>query len=171
MLTKTSIELFHSQYKFKQVGLVHVLSDAKAVYVVCFEGELETVLKKIRKTFLVSLVNKENVLNKKAKIQLAEYFAGNRKKFDLSFKLVGTDFQKSVWNVLMKIPYGKTITYKDIGQQLKLTKGFQAIGQANKSNPVCVMIPCHRVISSTGQISGYIGGTGLKSYLLSLEKG
>ena len=99
-----------------------------------------------------------------------EYFDQKRSEFDLPIKLVGTDFQKKVWLRLLQIPFGQTCTYKEIGLDLNIKNGFQAIGQANRNNPICLVVPCHRVVAASGQLSGYIGGTGLKSYLLRLEK-
>lgn len=168
---KPQLKLYRSYCDFKAVGQISILTDSKAVHGICFEGEELHVLKRLKKYFDVSINEDTSALNKTVKNQLQEYFSGNRQKFKFKIDACGTEFQKSVWNLLMEIPYGKTISYKDLAEKLKMSHGFQAIGQASRSNPVCLAIPCHRVIARTGQMSGYIGGTGLKSYLLSLEKG
>lgn len=101
--------------------------------------------------------------------QLKEYFDGGRKSFDIPFHLEGTPFQMKVWNELSKIPFGKTVAYKDIAQKIHNAKAVRAVGSANGKNPVCIMIPCHRVITSGGSIGGYAGGIAVKRHLLALE--
>lgn len=101
--------------------------------------------------------------------QLNEYFAGKRKTFDLPLDPQGTDFQKKVWEVLKTIPFGQTVSYKDIAIIIDRPKGSQAVGQANGKNPISVVIPCHRVIGKNGSLTGYAGGLDRKSKLLALE--
>ncbi len=108
------------------------------------------------------------VLNKAVK-QLEEYFSGKRKKFDLPLDLKGTEFQKKVWRQLLKIKYGETLAYKDIANQIKNQKAVRAVGSANGKNPVCIIIPCHRVIAADGSAGGYSGGLQIKLKLLALE--
>lgn len=101
--------------------------------------------------------------------QLDEYFAGTRKDFDLPIKQEGSDFQQSVWQQLLKIPYGTTISY---GQQSKLMNnplGIRAIASANGKNNLWVVVPCHRVIGSDGSLTGYAGGLWRKKWLLAHE--
>jgi methylated-DNA-[protein]-cysteine S-methyltransferase len=105
-----------------------------------------------------------------AERQLKEYFAGRRKAFDLPFDLAGTDFQKSVWKQLQKIPYGKTASYSEVAEGVGSPKAVRAVGSANGKNPVCILIPCHRVVRLSGEIGGYAGGIGNKAYLLELEQ-
>ena len=102
--------------------------------------------------------------------QLYEYFVGDRKEFVLEFRLEGTSFQKKVWNQLMKIPYGKTISYKDIAVAIKNEKACRAVGSANGRNNIAVIIPCHRVIASDGTLGGYGGGLWKKEWLLDHER-
>lgn len=113
---------------------------------------------------------KETQLIKKAYNQLEEYFAGKRKKFDLPLEFAGTEFQVKVWNALLTIPYGKTRSYKQIAEQIKCPKGARAVGMANNKNEIMIVVPCHRVIGSTGKLVGYAGGLGVKEALLKLEK-
>ncbi len=101
--------------------------------------------------------------------QLTEYFAGTRKSFNVPFDLEGTPFQIKVWNALSKIPYGQTAAYQDIARNINNSKAVRAVGSANGKNPLCIMIPCHRVITSAGTIGGYAGGINVKRQLLALE--
>lgn len=102
--------------------------------------------------------------------QLNEYFEGNRKVFSLNLNLQGTDFQKSVWNALLNIPYGNTASYSDIAKAVNSPKAVRAVGGANHRNPVSIIVPCHRVIGSNGSLTGYGGELWRKEFLLNLEK-
>ena len=101
--------------------------------------------------------------------QLKEYFSGERKQFDLPLEIEGTEFQKRVWNELLKIPYGRTISYKELAVRLGDEKVIRAAASANGANPLPVVIPCHRVIGSDGSLIGYGGGLEIKEKLLVLE--
>jgi len=101
--------------------------------------------------------------------QFTEYFKGQRKKFDLPLEIVGTEFQKRVWKELEKIPYGETITYKELSIRLGDEKVIRAAASANGANPLSIIIPCHRVIGSDGSLIGYGGGLDVKEKLLQLE--
>lgn len=105
-----------------------------------------------------------------AKQQLNEYFSGTRKYFDLPLCPKGTKFQKKTWKALLTIPYGTTISYKDLAKVIGNEKASRAVGGANNKNPIMIMIPCHRVIGSTGKLVGYAGGIKMKEYLLNLEQ-
>jgi len=102
--------------------------------------------------------------------QLKLYFLGVLTIFDLPVYLKGTDFQKSVWGKLMEIPYGSTTSYGEIAAKLGLKNGARAVGLANGSNPVSIIIPCHRVIGHSGKLTGYNGGLWRKQWLLKLEQ-
>ena len=101
--------------------------------------------------------------------QLKEYFAGKRQTFDLDFDFHGTDFQKSVWNILLKIPYGETISYQKQAQMLNNEKAIRAVAAANGANNLAIVVPCHRVIGKNGKLTGYAGGIEKKQFLLELE--
>jgi O-6-methylguanine DNA methyltransferase len=101
--------------------------------------------------------------------QLCEYFKGERKVFNLPVEIEGTDFQKRVWRELEKIPYGKTISYKELALRLGDEKVIRAAAGANGANPLSIIIPCHRVIGSDGSLIGYGGGLEIKAKLLELE--
>jgi methylated-DNA-[protein]-cysteine S-methyltransferase len=104
-----------------------------------------------------------------AVVQLQEYFAGERTKFDLLLELSGTPFQRQVWLALAEIPYGKTVSYAELAAMVGRPRAFRAVGQANGSNPVPIVLPCHRVVASGGGIGGYGGGLDMKRQLLALE--
>jgi methylated-DNA-[protein]-cysteine S-methyltransferase len=107
---------------------------------------------------------------RKAEKQLEAYFSGNLKSFDLKLAAKGTDFQKAVWKALCEIPYGETLTYKDIAESIGKPKAYRAVGHANNLNPIAIIVPCHRVIGSTGKLVGYASGLDIKEFLLKLEK-
>lgn len=113
---------------------------------------------------------KETELIKKAYTQLMEYFEGIRRKFDLPLVVHGTEFQKKVWEELMKIQYGKTCSYLDIAKAIHCPKGARAVGMANNKNNIIIVIPCHRVIGTNGKLVGYGEGLDVKKYLLELER-
>jgi methylated-DNA-[protein]-cysteine S-methyltransferase len=101
--------------------------------------------------------------------QLAEYFAGRRKGFDLRLDFAGTEFQKKVWRALLTIPFGETRSYAQIAKQIGHPKAVRAVGAANGRNPISIVAPCHRVIGSSGALTGFAGGLGVKAQLLRLE--
>ena len=101
--------------------------------------------------------------------QLTEYFAGKRRVFDLRLAPRGSSFEQRVWKRLCDIPYGSTTSYGAIASELQLVNGARAVGRANGSNPIPIIIPCHRVIGSDGRLTGYGGGLPLKRALLELE--
>ena len=101
--------------------------------------------------------------------QLAEYFDGRRRVFDLPLNPFGTDFQRRVWAEIIDIPYGQTITYGEIAEAVGRPGASRAVGQASNRNPIAIIIPCHRVIGRDGGLTGYGGGLEAKDYLLRLE--
>ena len=101
--------------------------------------------------------------------QLDEYFAGTRKGFDLPLDLQGTLFQRQVWEMLRTIPYGETRTYGDIAARIGNPRASRAVGMANHSNPVMIIVPCHRVVGKGGGLTGYAGGLPMKQFLLERE--
>lgn len=105
----------------------------------------------------------------KAERQLREYFAGRRQSFDLELDFVGTPFQRSVWKALLTIPFGQTRSYGEIAKQVGRPSASRAVGAANGRNPVAIVAPCHRVIGSTGALTGFGGGLDVKEQLLRLE--
>ena len=102
-------------------------------------------------------------------IQLQEYFNGKRVQFDLKLNPEGSDFQKTVWNALVKIQYGKTMSYLELSKQLGDVKAIRAVANANGKNPLWIVVPCHRVIGTDGSLTGYAGGLHRKQWLLDHE--
>ncbi len=101
--------------------------------------------------------------------QFREYFEGTRQQFDLKLNPSGTDFQLRVWDALLKIPFGKTISYLELSKQLGDVKAIRAVASANGKNPLWIVVPCHRVIGSNGDLTGYAGGLHRKKWLLEHE--
>ena len=112
---------------------------------------------------------KETSLIKETYGQLQEYFEGKRKSFNVPIKLNGSEFQKKVWTELLKIPYGSTVSYKDIAKLVRNENASRAVGMANNKNKIMFIIPCHRVIGKNGSLTGYAGGLDIKTQLLELD--
>ena len=149
--------------KIKELGTLGIGADDNRITNLFFEFETENVKK--NKDYTI----KETPLIKKAATQLFEYLNGKRKNFDLPLLKDGTDFQVSVWNELIKIPYGKTRSYKDIAIAINNEKAVRAVGMANNRNKISIFIPCHRVIGMNKKLVGYGGGLQIKEFLLNLE--
>lgn len=115
-------------------------------------------------------VEKETDVLKETKNWLDLYFKGQEPDFLPPLHMVGTEFQEKVWNILLQIPYGKTMTYKDIANKFSKTMSAQAIGGAVGHNKISILIPCHRVVGTNGSLTGYAGGMERKEKLLKLEK-
>jgi len=101
--------------------------------------------------------------------QLQEYFAGARTRFDLELEFAGTEFQKTVWQALLEIPFGQIRSYAQIAAQIGRPKAVRAVGAANGRNPLSIVAPCHRVVGTSGELTGYAGGLRAKELLLALE--
>lgn len=147
------------------IGLIYIVADEKGVNrIELFEEDWAKYLK----------INKELKEDKEVCRdvikQLDEYFKGKRKVFDIPLSIDGTEFRKKVWKALLDIPYGETRCYQQIAEAVGNPKAVRAIGQANRSNPVPIIIPCHRVIGKNGDLVGYAGGrTNIKLKLLEIE--
>ena len=102
--------------------------------------------------------------------QLREYFSGKRKAFSVALDMRGTRFQKDVWEALLAIPFGETRSYGHLAKQLGNPRATRAVGAANGRNPISIIVPCHRVIGSSGKLTGFAGGLDVKAHLLSLEQ-
>ena len=102
--------------------------------------------------------------------QLDEYFAGKRREFNVPLLFAGTEFQKTVWDALLTIPFGQTVSYGELARQIGMPKAVRALANANGANSISIFAPCHRVIGSDGTLTGYGGGLPVKEFLLRLEK-
>jgi AraC family transcriptional regulator of adaptative response/methylated-DNA-[protein]-cysteine methyltransferase len=132
--------------------------------------ELEQELKVLKKTFKMQTSTESNKHLQKLEIEVNEYFEGKRKEFEVPLVISGTPFQKQTWQALQAINYGETRSYKQQADALKNPKAIRAVARANGSNKIAIVIPCHRVIGSSGQLTGYAAGLERKKYLLDLEK-
>jgi methylated-DNA-[protein]-cysteine S-methyltransferase len=147
-------------------------TDIGNIYLVASEEGLEKVyLSRERVPMALSLESNDirvKILAQAVR-ELGEYFEGRRQTFEVKLAPKGTAFQKRVWTQLSKIPYGETCSYRDIAARIKNAKAVRAVGGANGKNPLCIIVPCHRVIAADGTLGGYSGGLHIKTKLLKLE--
>ena len=129
-----------------------------------------TVDNRIKNGLKAEFVEQDDKILDETRKQLDEYLNGDRKKFDIPLLMVGTDFQKTVWNALMKVPYGATSTYLQLANDINNEKAVRAVASANGANSIGLIIPCHRIIGSDGKLVGYGGGLPVKKRLLKLEQ-
>lgn len=155
--------------------LINLLEENGIGYVESKMGFIE-VLTKNTKVTAVNFVIKPDLTKvlltkttKEAINQLEEYLKGTRKDFSLDLDLIGTAFQIKVWNELLKIPYGETISYQELAIRIGNIDSARAVGMANNKNKISIIVPCHRVIGKNGSLTGYEGGIHIKEYLLNLE--
>lgn len=125
--------------------------------------------RRVEKHFQGTLIQNHSPFHTDVVRQLEEYFCGIRKKFDLPICLSGTEFQNQVWRTLQDIPYGSTVSYKALSETLGNPLAIRAIASANGANTHAILIPCHRVIGSNGEMVGYAGGASIKKKLLQIE--
>ena len=146
-----------------------------------FEGKLclldfryrkmrKSVDERIKKGLNANFVENNTEIIERIQAELDEYFHGNRKEFDVPLQMVGTDFQKSVWEALLRVPFGTTSTYLQLAKNIKNEKAVRAVATANGANSMAIIIPCHRIIGSNGELVGYAGGLPIKKRLLKLEQ-
>ena len=154
------------------IGTMYAAATAEGICMLEFTDRkmLETEFKDLAKSLNAIIIQGENPHFIPLEKELAEYFLGKRTEFTVPLSPVGTDFQKSVWKVLMKIPYGETWNYKKQSEVLGDAKKVRAVANANGMNKISILIPCHRVIGSNGTLTGYGGGIWRKQKLLELEK-
>ena len=145
-------------YYESPIGIIQIEGSEDAITQVHFQDGSET---RTQKSFAILAECRD---------QLDAYFKGKLKKFDLPLFLQGTPFQKLVWQALMKIPYGVTVSYSELAASINRPKAVRAVGGANHRNPIAIIIPCHRVIGADGKLVGYGGGLWRKEWLLNHEK-
>lgn len=146
------------------VGILKLVATKNALVAVLWENENP---KRVRLAELIEQVDHPILLETQK--QLREYFAGTRQRFDLPLDFEGTEFQKSVWQALLDIPFGETRSYRDIAEQVGNIKAVRAVGAANGKNPISIIAPCHRVVGVNGKLVGFAGGLNNKEILLRLE--
>ena len=125
---------------------------------------------RIKKGLNADFIEEDSEIIEKTRTELDEYFKENRREFDVPIRMVGTDFQKSVWNALLKVAYGTTSTYLQLAKGINNGKAVRAVAGANGANAIAIIIPCHRIIGSSGELVGYAGGLPTKKRLLTLEQ-
>lgn len=128
-----------------------------------------TIDNRIKKELKTDFVNENSTVIEETKVQLIEYINKSRSIFNIPLLLIGTDFQKIVWNALMQIPYGRTESYLSLSKTINNRKAIRAVASANGANAIAIIIPCHRIIGSDGSLVGYAGGLLTKEKLLQLE--
>lgn len=145
------------------LGKIILVCDGENLTAVFFDGQ------KYAEQYLTSsAVRRSFPVLEKTKVWLTQYFQGNTPDFLPAMKLVGTPFQKRVWELLLEIPYGETVTYGELSKNLSC-RSAQAVGSAVGRNPISILVPCHRVMGAGGKLTGYAGGVEKKEALLNLE--
>lgn len=124
---------------------------------------------RLRRFFQADYEEMTSEIIEEAEKQLNEYFNRERTQFNIPLLFIGTAFQKNVWNKLLEIPYGKTVSYKELAEQLGMEKAVRAVANANGANAISIFVPCHRIIGSNNSLTGYGGGLTAKQFLLDLE--
>ena len=156
--------LMFTDYIDSPLGLVEFKASEQGITQVIFCG-----IRKIDVKKHTEMNTKTNKITNLCKLQLTEYFNGERKQFEVPLDPQGTAFQKSVWRCLMQIPFGETLSYGEIADMLNNPKAVRAVGGANGRNPISLIVPCHRVIGRNGTLTGYAGGIERKLWLLKHE--
>lgn len=154
------------------LGTMYACAVAEGICLLEFTDRkmLETELKTLAKLFNATIIQGNNKHFDVLEKELSEYFAGNRKEFSVPLATQGTEFQSIVWEALLKIPYATTKTYKQQAEAINNPNAIRAVANANGMNRISIIIPCHRVIGSDGELTGYGGGLWRKKYLLELEE-
>jgi methylated-DNA-[protein]-cysteine S-methyltransferase len=134
------------------IGFLEIIADDKNILAINFKKQAKN--------------NNSNALSKRCVVELKEYFSGTRKKFTVPIRLSGTPWQQKVWLALSQVPYGATISYVDLAAMAGKPKAARAVGGAVNKNPIPIIIPCHRVVGSSGKLVGYEGGLWRKKALL-----
>lgn len=149
--------MMQTAYVKTPVGTAEITGDANGISVIHVLDGAHATTKKIPPEL------------KEAASQLSEYFQGKRQEFTFKINPSGSEFQQNVWKELLKIPYGKTVSYMDITKKLGDVKAIRAVASANGKNPLWIVVPCHRVVGSDGSLTGYAGGLWRKKWLLEHE--
>ena len=153
-----------------ETAQLKIESKIGSLYLVASENGLKGVFWNKQAISFESRNERISEIFRQAAKEITEYLEGTRQQFSVSLDMDGTDFQKKVWACLSRIPYGETRSYKEIAIELNDANASRAVGTANGQNPLCIIVPCHRVIASDGSMGGYSGGLDRKMKLLSLEK-
>lgn len=147
------------------VGALHMVASDAGLHALAFDANWE----RVRESLGADLKTGEHPVLALAVSELEEYFSGKRHSFSVPLALAGTEFQRAVWKALDTIAYGSTATYGAQASLMKKPRAVRAVGRANGLNPVCILVPCHRVVGADGSLTGYAGGLAAKKALLELE--
>lgn len=155
-----------------KLGPMIAIADSTALYLLEFIDRrgLEKEIECLRKKLKVAIIPGETLILKQIKCEITQYFDGQRMKFETPLHLIGSLFQKKVWDTLMKIPAGETRSYADIAKSINKPTAYRAVALANGANQLAIIVPCHRVINTNGDLGGYGGGITRKQWLLEHEK-
>jgi methylated-DNA-[protein]-cysteine S-methyltransferase len=164
----------------KQINIKYYKSTVGEILLGSLDGKLcladwryrkmrSTIDDRIQKILDAEYVEESSEVIEETIIQLEEYFTHKRKIFNIPLLMLGTDFQKSVWEGLIKIPYGETASYLELAKNIGNEKAVRAVASANGANAISILIPCHRIIGSDGSLTGYAGGLDVKRKLLEIE--
>jgi methylated-DNA-[protein]-cysteine S-methyltransferase len=160
------MKLVYDSYQ-APLGLIHILMDERGLSRVelTLDGWQECLLQ-------FGEINRDEARCRDAVVQFDEYFQGKRREFALPLSIEGPTFSRKVWQELLAIPYGETRSYAEVALAIGQPKSYRAVGQANRRNPLPIIIPCHRVVGKDGALTGYIGKQhiGMKEYLLEMER-
>ncbi|HEV2596917.1 methylated-DNA--[protein]-cysteine S-methyltransferase [Sphingopyxis sp.] len=156
---------YHSKTIWSPVGELTLVADDRGLAAILWENDRPD---RVRLGTLEE--NADHPVLVETERQLGEYFAGERRAFDVPLSFAGTDFQKRVWAALLAIPFGETRSYGEIADQLGAPGASRAVGAANGRNPISIIAPCHRVVGSNGKLTGFAGGLEAKAFLLDLER-
>jgi len=162
-------KIYYGSMRTSMLGEVFVASTEKGLCMVDFKTSEKGFLQKLEGRFRGEVIRNDR-RNRNVLTQIDRYLKGKITKFDTPLDLRGTPFQKRVWDALLKIPYGQTRTYQDVARAIGHPRAFRAVGNANGSNCIPLIIPCHRVIASDGGLGGYGHGLEVKRRLLDLER-
>lgn len=150
-------------------GLIWVASTSSGICAITLRGGRPAIEKRLRSRIGIVLIQDAQGNHEKIHRQLEEYFQGERREFETELDLRGTPFQMQTWRTLMEIPHGATCSYRDIAVKMGRPQAMRAVGQATGTNPVPIIVPCHRVIRANGKLGGFGGGVDIKEHLLNLE--
>ena len=169
--TSESKQVLYSKLLSSPLGEMIACADQKGIILLQFVDypKLEQDFNYFHKLTNLPFIFEETPILHKLETELAQYFRKERKTFTVPLSIYGTPFQKVAWSALLNIPFGQTISYKSQSLEVGNEKAFRAVANANSKNKIAIVIPCHRVISSSGKLSGYAGGPWRKSELLQLE--
>ncbi len=168
-MSKKSISCDHFQSSFQSpLGLIYIVASPRGL--VSLNWTKQSGIQFLESNQANKYYNALKFIFTKTTSEIEAYFKCKKVEFSIPLDLKGTQFQITVWNQLSKIQFGKTYSYKDIAIKIKKPKAFRAVGNAIGKNPICIIIPCHRVISSNGNLGGFSAGLDKKKYLLKIEK-